>query len=87
MNEMRGGDSDKEEQNETAVLETEVQAEEIPQGPSQVVCPRDKECSCGNWQEYHYPCRHALAWFKCWQSRNLQWVLDNEVDDGESSKL
>ena len=40
--------------NETAALETEVQAEEIPQGPSQVVHPGDKECSCGKWQKYQY---------------------------------
>ena len=37
------------------VLETEVQAEEIPQGPSQVVQPGIEECSCGKWQEYQYP--------------------------------
>ena len=42
VNEMRGDDSDKEDGNETAVLETEVQAEEIPQGPSQVVQPGTK---------------------------------------------
>ena len=74
VNEIRGDDSDKEDGNETAVLETEVQAEEIPQGPSQVVQPGIKECSCGKWQEYQYPCRHALAWFRLWQGRNLQWV-------------
>ena len=81
VNEMRGDDSDKEDGNEKAVLETEIQAEEIPQGPSQVVQPGIKECSCGKWQEHQYPCRHALAWFRLWQGRNLQWVLDNEVDD------
>ena len=76
VNEMRGDDSDREDGNDE-----EPQSEEIPQGPAQVVSPVIKECSCGKWQEHQYPCRHALAWFRLWQERNFQWILDNEVAD------
>ena len=48
VNEIRGDDSDREEGNEYAVsvLPTEEEAEELPQGPVQVVPPGIKECSC-----------------------------------------
>ena len=83
VNEIRGDDSDREEGNEQAasVLPREEQAEELPQGPAQVVQPGIKECSCGKWQEYLYPCRHALAYFRLGEEKTFQWILENEVSD------
>ena len=55
--------------------------EQLPHGPAFIVSPTTRECSCGKWQEYLYPCRHAIAWFRKWRDLNLDWILDHEVDD------
>ena len=41
-----------------------------------LVKPNEEWCSCGKWQDYKYPCRHALCYFKMMEENILQTVVD-----------
>ena len=76
INEVAGDDS--EDERERPVGEEEVV---VPQGPAQVLKPQVPHCSCGKWQEFQIPCRHAIAYYRHWGEHNLDWIMENVVDD------
>ncbi|MEL6629433.1 MAG: SWIM zinc finger family protein, partial [Bacteroidota bacterium] len=41
--------------------------------------PNHKWCSCGQWQEHRYPCRHAVAYFRLWLNHNLETIHKDHV--------
>jgi MULE transposase domain/SWIM zinc finger len=44
-----------------------------------IVKPDSEWCSCGVWQDFLYPCRHACAVFRKWKEREFSYVLGNLV--------
>jgi hypothetical protein len=40
-----------------------------------IVKPNLQWCTCGVWQDYLYPCRHACAVFRKWDERDFRYVL------------
>ena len=46
-----------------------------------LVKPNGKWCSCGKWQDYKFPCRHALFYFKVIKENILQTVEDEYTHD------
>ncbi|KAI2512166.1 MULE transposase domain [Fragilaria crotonensis] len=44
-----------------------------------VVKPYLEWCSCGVWQDFLYPCRHACAVFRKWQEKEFSYVLRSLV--------
>ena len=57
----------------------------IPPAPARVktnvLAIEEKTCSCGKWQEYKYPCRHAMAYFREWENMSFLDVLQVHVQD------
>jgi hypothetical protein len=53
----------------------------IPGGAHSVhiVKPSLHWCTCGVWQDYLYPCRHACTVFRKWDERDFRCVLQNHV--------
>ena len=56
-----------------------------PLGPAKVktnvLMIQVKTCSCGKWQEYKYPCRHAVAYFRKWENRSFPDILQQHVHE------
>ena len=46
-----------------------------------VVTIQEKTCSCGRWQEYKYPCRPAMAYFRKWEDMSFMDFLQQHVHD------
>ena len=46
----------------------------------------EKTCSCGRWQEFKYPCRHAVAYFRKWEDMSFTDILDQHVHDSYRNK-
>ena len=44
-----------------------------------IVKPHLEWCSCGVWQDYLYPCRHAWAVFRKWNEKEFNYILRNLV--------
>ena len=44
-----------------------------------IVKPDLQWCSCGVWQDFLYPCRHAYAVFRKWKEKEFMYVLMNLV--------
>jgi hypothetical protein len=44
-----------------------------------IVKPGRQWCSCGMWQEFLYPCRHACAVYRKWEEQTLEHVLQHVV--------
>ena len=45
-----------------------------------IVKPADLQwCSCGVWQDFLYPCRHACAVFRKWKEKDFAYVIGNLV--------
>jgi hypothetical protein len=44
-----------------------------------MVKPDSEWCSCGVWQDFLYPCRHACAVFRKWKEKEFSYVLGNLV--------
>ena len=42
---------------------------------------QEKTCSCGRWQEYKYPCRHSIAYFRKWEDVSFPDILQQHVHD------
>ena len=57
----------------------------IPPAPARVktnvLTIQEKTCSCGKWQEYEYPCRHAVAYFRKWAYMSFPDILQQHVHD------
>ena len=46
---------------------------------SNVIKILKKTCSCGIWQEYNYPCSHAMAYFCKWEELSFPQFLKDHV--------
>ena len=46
----------------------------------------DKCCSCGKWQEYKYPCMHAMAYLWKWEQLVFPTILQYHGHDYYQSK-
>ena len=44
------------------------------------VTPAAQKCSCGKWQEYLYPCKHSLAFYKLVKGKSLEWIMQTKVN-------
>ena len=42
---------------------------------------QEERYSCGRWQEYKYPCRHAIAYFRKWEDMSFPDILQQHVHD------
>ena len=51
-----------------------------------VLTIQEKTCSCGRWQEFKYPCRHAMAYFRKWEDMSFPDILDQHVHDYYKNK-
>ena len=36
---------------------------------------QENMCSCGRWQEFKCPCRHAMAYFMKWEDMSFPDIL------------
>ena len=46
-----------------------------------VLTIQEKTCSCGRWQEYKYPCRHAIPYFRKWEDMSFPDILQQHVHE------
>ena len=46
-----------------------------------VVTVADECCSFGKWQEYKYPCMHAMAYLQKWEQWAFPTILQYHVHD------
>ena len=57
----------------------------VPPAPARVktnvLTIQEKTCSCGRWQEYKYPYRHAVAYFRKWEDMSFPDTLQVHVHD------
>jgi hypothetical protein len=44
-----------------------------------IVKPDMQWCSCGAWQDFLYPCRHACAVYRKWKEKDFSYVVGNLV--------
>jgi len=44
-----------------------------------VVTPATAECSCGRWQDFQYPCIHAVAFYQNWEEKSFNTMLEDNV--------
>jgi len=44
-----------------------------------VVKPGDAECTCGKWQDVGYPCIHGMAYYRKWEEKRFEMVLEDNV--------
>jgi hypothetical protein len=51
------------------------------QRSTHILKPDNGWCTCGVWQEFHYPCHHACAYFRKWLEKDLTHVFQSEVDE------
>ena len=51
-----------------------------------VLAIKEKTCWCGRWQEYKYPCRHAMAYFRKWEDMSFPDILQVHVHDYYKNK-
>ena len=51
-----------------------------------VLTIQEKTCSCGRWQEFKYPCRHAMAYLRKWEDMSFPDILDQHVHDYYKNK-
>ena len=62
----------------------------IPSAPpsvkTNVLTVPEKTCSCSRWQEFKYPCRHAVAYFRKWEDMSFPALLENHVHDYYKNK-
>ena len=62
----------------------------IPSAPlsvkTNVLTIQEKTCSCGRWQEFKYPCRHDVAYFRKWEHVSFPDILDQHVHDYYKNK-
>ena len=42
---------------------------------------QEKTCSCGRWQEYKYPWRHAIAYIRKWEDMSFPDILKQHMHD------
>ena len=57
----------------------------IPSAPpsvkTNVLTIQEKTCSCGRWQEFKYPCRHVMAYFRKWEDMSFPDILHKQVHE------
>ena len=57
----------------------------IPPAPARVktnvLTTQEKLYSCGRWQEFKYPCRHAVGYFRKWEDMSIPDILQVHVHD------
>ena len=57
----------------------------IPPAPARVktnvLTLQEKTCSCGRWQEYKYPCSHAVVYFRRWEDMSFLDIIQQHVHD------
>ena len=53
---------------------------------SNVLAIEDKACFCGKWQEYKYPCRHAMVYFSKLEGTSFPDILQVHVCDYYKNK-
>ena len=57
----------------------------IPPAPARVktnvLMIEEKTCCCGRWQEYKYPCRRAMTYFRKWVDMSFPDILQQHVHD------
>ena len=41
----------------------------------------EKTCFCGRWQEYKYPCRHAIVYFRKGEDMSFPDILQQHVHE------
>ena len=62
----------------------------IPSAPlsvkTNVLAIPEKTCSCSRWQEFKYPCRHAVAYLRKWEDMSFPAILDQDVHDYYKNK-
>jgi len=46
---------------------------------SHSVKPNEKRCSCGKWQDFGYPCTHAMAYFWNWEEKAYSLMVAENV--------
>ena len=46
---------------------------------SNILMVDEQCCSCGKWQEYKYPCPHAMAYFQKWEELSFPRILQHLV--------
>ena len=51
----------------------------LDQNRINIVKPDLQWCSCGVWQDFLYPCRHACAVFRKWKEKDFTYVIGNLV--------
>ena len=51
-----------------------------------VLANEDKTHYCGRWQEYKYPCRHAMAYFRKWEEIMFPDILQMLMHDYYKNK-
>ena len=59
-------------------------------GRPQLVVPRIRFCTCGEWQDRQYPCRHACTWARKWARMSYRDFFHKYTDfvhRGESLRL
>ena len=47
-----------------------------PSVKTNVLTIPEKACFCGRWQEFKYPCRHAVACLRKWEDMSFPAILD-----------
>ena len=69
----------------TTQIQQQIRVMPTPPGPARVktnvLYIQEKTCSCGRWQEYKYPSRHAVAYFRKWEDMSFPDILQQHVHD------
>ena len=55
------------ESGRVVVNKSEVGHEMQSRAKTNLLTVAEKSCSCGKWQEYKYPCMHAMAYLQKWE--------------------
>ena len=48
-------------------------------GRTHIVNVPNRTCTCGKWQEYDYPCVDAFAYFRLYEERSYEYIIDKHV--------
>ena len=74
----------------TTQMEHQQSSMPIPSAPlsvkTNVLAIPKKTCSCSRWQEFKFPCRHAVAYLRKWEDMSFPAILDQHVHDYYKNK-
>ena len=59
--------------------QTDEQQRKVGKPTTNIVYPEKKDCTCGKWKEFLYPCRHACRYFKIILKYSFSKLMEHHV--------